>query len=211
MMKWIKVPKETATQPQSGTYRDWKGIIAEEGSYQCVYCAIGEASFGGTRNLHVEHYKPRKTYPDLENDIKNLFYACPVCNSFKGDSFPAEPLEDHSIACYPNPSLVDYNNLFDLDMSLGLIEGKYIASRYLATRLHLNRPQLVIERRVIHVFDHAEEALEAGHELLGQLKEIQDKEKAFYFLQRLSEILLEIAGLCLSERKYRPYGPEDLR
>lgn len=210
-MRWIRVPKENARQPRSGTYKNWKELIAKEGSYQCVYCAISESSFGGTRNFHVEHYKPKKTYKQLENDIMNLFYACPVCNTFKGDSYPAEPLEDHTIACYPNPSKVDYNTLFQVDLGSGVIQGKHIASRYLVTRLHLNRPQLVLERRISHIVTKAEEVLSARHDVLARLKEIKDKRKASFFLERLSSLLGDIAELSFVERKTRPYTPKDLK
>src|SRR5882724_214037 len=202
-MKWIRIPKENAQKPSAGTYKDWKPIIAKEGGYQCVYCAIGEASFGGTRNFHVEHYKPRSIYRELENEISNLFYACPVCNTFKGDSFPAEPVEDHSVGCYPNPSTTDYNELFDIDLSLGIVGGKYTASRYLVVRLHLNRPQLVLERRIVHTYARVKNARTYLRELLNRVILTENKQKAVSLLARACFLLDDIAELNAQERKTR--------
>jgi 5-methylcytosine-specific restriction endonuclease McrA len=105
-MNWRRIPKEKTVQPKKGRYSDWKEILAEEGFNQCVYCAIPDACFGGIRNFHVEHYRPKSKFEKLENDIKNLFYACAICNTFKGDDWPGEPEKDFFAPCYPDPSLI---------------------------------------------------------------------------------------------------------
>ena len=95
-MKWFRIPKENSKQPKSGKYSDWKARIAEECKHQCVYCAISESRFGGIRNFTIEHYRPKKRpeFSHLVNDIKNLYLACPICNTFKGNDWPAEPKKD---------------------------------------------------------------------------------------------------------------------
>jgi len=150
-MKWKRIPKENSTQPASGKYSDWKHELADEGCHQCVYCALHDATFG-ERNFHVEHYKPKSIYrfKHLEHIFSNLFYACPVCNIFKGDSWPRAPRKDHSIEAYPNPSKCDYSELFEDPRGSGQIRGRYVASRFHVARLHLNREQLVIERRIFY-------------------------------------------------------------
>jgi hypothetical protein len=72
-MRWRRIPKEKYQAPQKGTYSDWKPQLAKEGFQQCVYCAVGEPAFGGFRNFHVEHYRPKKKFAQLENDYANLF------------------------------------------------------------------------------------------------------------------------------------------
>ncbi len=108
-MKWKRVPKENCKQPTTGTYSDWKEILAEEGFHQCVYCAIPEPRFGGIRNFHVEHYRPKslKRFQKLTNDIRNLYFACAICNTFKGDDWPAEPDAQFHSHCFPDPSKTD--------------------------------------------------------------------------------------------------------
>lgn len=209
-MQWRRVPKEKAKQPKKGNYKLWKERIAKEGFYQCVYCALPEPKLGGTRNFHVEHYKPKKLFQALENDIKNLFYACPICNVFKGDSWPGEPLADHSVSCYPNPSKIDYNGLFKVDFGAGTVEGKFTASKYIVAALHLNRPQLVLERRTYQADQRVSEALAIGYQLLGRLKEAKGA-RAIELATQLGQLFAEIAKLEIDLRKLRPYTPEQQR
>ena len=145
-MKWKRIPKEKSKQPKKGIYSDWKEIIRRECFYQCVYCAIHESRFGGTRNFHIDHYKPKSLFSRLENNIKNLFYSCSICNTFKGDDWPNNPCKKFSNISYPNPSYIDYTELF-FTHEEGEVEGKFLASKYMVEKLYLNRPQLIIERR----------------------------------------------------------------
>jgi len=209
-MRWKRIPKENARQPRRGCYRDWKEIIAQEGFNQCVYRAIHEASFGGTRNFHVEHYRPKSRFRSLENDIRNLFYACAICNTFKGDSWPAEPCEDHSSICFPNPSEVDYSTLFEVNFSSGVINGKFVASRYLVEQLHLNRHQLLLERRTFQACERVGEIHQVIRRMIDELEEIDSQESKRY-LARLGRLMTEISHLGYSLRAIRPYTPEQLR
>src|SRR5947207_2527252 len=111
-MRWTQVDRTRAAFPTRGSYKTWKPIIRVHCYYQCVYCAISEASFGGERNFHVDHHRPQKKFKKLRNDPKNLLYTCCVCNCFKGDDWPAEPTHDHSLEAYPDPAAYDYNMLF---------------------------------------------------------------------------------------------------
>lgn len=74
-MNWKRIPKENSSQPSTGTYKDWKELLSVEGFHQCVYCSISEAEFGGIRNFHVEHYKPKSlpAFASLVNTYTNLF------------------------------------------------------------------------------------------------------------------------------------------
>jgi 5-methylcytosine-specific restriction endonuclease McrA len=123
-MNWKRIPKENSPQPSTGKYSDWKHQLAEEGFHQCVYCALHDATFG-ERNFHVEHYKPKSIYrfKHLEHVFSNLFYACPVCNVFKGDSWPGAPRKDHSVEAYPDPAKCDYSKLFEDAQYSGQIKG----------------------------------------------------------------------------------------
>jgi hypothetical protein len=209
-MKWKRIPKEKATQPLSGTYHDWKPILAKEGFFQCVYCAICENSFGGTRNFHVEHYRPKAKFKDLEHDILNLFYACAICNSFKGDDWPGEPLEDFSNPSYPNPSKADYNEIFAHQTSDGVLEGKFVASKYLVEKLYLNRPQLIMERRTSTSMSKLHELHRSVRNLIPALMACQ-QEAAKDYLGRLLKAMTKISELQITIRELRPYDNEDIK
>lgn len=169
-MKWRRIPKENSKQPASGTYSDWKEILAEEGAHQCVYCAIPEPRFGGIRNFHVEHYRPKgiKRFKKLTNDIRNLYFACAICNTFKRDDWPAEPDPTHCIHCFPDPSATDYSDIFSA-LDNGQIEGRYAASKYVTEKLFLNRPQLIYERRYASLVARLQAATEDVAPLINDL------------------------------------------
>jgi 5-methylcytosine-specific restriction endonuclease McrA len=103
-MNWKLITKDAKNQPVSGVYSDWKELVAQECFYQCVYCAIHEAQFGGIDHYHIDHYRPKSIaeFKHLENNIGNLFYACPICNRFKSNDWPGEP--DLNTPTYPDPS-----------------------------------------------------------------------------------------------------------
>src|SRR5690606_2049579 len=116
---------ESTELPKHGSkYSDWKPELAREGFHQCVYCTISDASFGGIRNFHVEHYKPKglAQFAHLENDFSNLFYACAICNTFKSDDW-TDPVDDYSVGCYPDPSKKSYAELFNVDYSSAVVDG----------------------------------------------------------------------------------------
>lgn len=209
-MRWKRIPKENTTQPDGGNYREWKELLAEEGFHQCVYCAIHEACFGGIRNFHVEHYRPKSKFMELETDIKNLFYACAICNVFKSNDWPEDPCEDFSNPSYPDPSQVDYNDLFSVNDSMGVVEGKYIASKYIVEKLYLNRPQLIVERRIAHVFRQLDGYCAFFRRKLSILTKINRVESK-KFVERLATLVLNICTLQGELLKLRPYEEADIR
>jgi hypothetical protein len=213
-MKWKRIPKENAVQPAKGKYSDWKHLLAAEGFHQCVYCALHDATFG-ERNFHVEHYKPKSHYKfkHLEDDIKNLFYACPVCNVFKADSWPRAPKKDHSVESYPNPSRCDYSDLFDVNDSTGEIKGRYVASKFLVVRLHLNREQLVTERR-IHYHDEKMNSMDSyiksiKADLVKAAK--AGDQKAIDYVARIGDLYAELCELQREFHTTPTYSSDQLR
>lgn len=205
-MKWRIVDKANSTAPVGGNYSQWKPQLSREGGAQCVYCCIPESKFGGIRNFHVEHYRPKSIFPELTNVYGNLFYACGVCNVFKSDDWPSDPENGkYDVAYYPDPSIVDYCNFLEIDEFSGLVMSKTLTGKYLIERLHLNRPQMIGLRAVAALFSRIDAATNEIQELL-QAGAIPESDKD------------EVVGLliCLYNmaRKYseaRPYGPEQLR
>jgi len=213
-MKWKLVSKKGSSQPTTGTYTDWKSLLANEGFHQCVYCALPDAALGGERNFHVEHYKPKSKakFKHLENKIKNLFYACPICNVFKSDKWPATPKKDHSVAAYPDPSKIDYNILFQVSELTGTITGKFVASKYLIESLHLNRPQLIFERRIYSADERSLKIVQSVRSYLKRLQEAADEgdRKASEYLTRLNKLMCDIHELNTTYRRTPTYIPKEL-
>ncbi len=147
-MKWPIFIGKSRVQPATGRWHDWKQVIADDCEGRCIYCAIAEARFGGIRNFHIEHLRPKVRFPDLENDIRNLYLACAICNVLKCDDWPTDPAADHSVPAYPDPSVVDYNSLFEVVSETHEIASPTVAGTYVIERMLLNRAQLILERRL---------------------------------------------------------------
>jgi len=177
-MKWFRIAKESSPRPTSGSsYHDWKEHLLVEGKYQCVYCAINTNSFGGIRNFHVEHYRPKAKdkFPELENEYTNLFAACSICNCFKSDDWPNEPstlLDNHA---FPDPSKIDYCSFLEHNNQV-VVESKHITGKYIIQKLFLNRPQLILERRSFYLNEELKKEYEKLKDIVLQLKKQNDSD-----------------------------------
>lgn len=151
-MNWFRVPKENAPQALQGKhYWDWKEDLSKEGREQCVYCTININTFGGIRNFHVEHYRPKSKNPELVDDYANLFFACSICNGFKSDDWKNEPSSTFNNSSYPDPSKVDYSSILTLNLEQ-IVESEYLTGKYIIHKLFLNRPQLILERKAFYLY-----------------------------------------------------------
>lgn len=66
-------------------YRSYKPHLQREFRRKCAYCRIADG-IKGYEGFGVDHYLPRSRYPHLAVTWSNLFYACNVCNTWKGES-----------------------------------------------------------------------------------------------------------------------------
>ena len=206
-MNWRLINIDKRLQPASGTYSDWKPQIAEECFFQCVYCSIHESQFGGIINYHIDHFRPASKFSHLINDIRNLFYSCPICNRFKSNDWPSEP--DLTKISYPDPSAIDYNCIFKMGDDFKL-EGLHISSKYLIHRLYLNRSQLIFERRETFLRAKAF-ALIANIKMLIVELAIGDVNEAFALLSQIDTIKNNLLGLEEYRRRIRPFEPKDIQ
>jgi hypothetical protein len=194
---WPNLVGKSRTKPTKGKWHEWKQAIADHCGGQCVYCAISEARFGGIRNFHIEHFRPKVKFPKLENDIKNLYLACAVCNVLKCDDWPTEPAMDHSLPAYPDPLQADYNALFEVSPATHEVDSSTIAGRYVIERILLNRAQLILERRLAAML-----TLLAEFDIWVRtsLDSMTPEEKSATI-----EVLLEIGSVNIGALQARPY------
>ena len=210
-MNWKLVHKDPANQPPGNNPSEWKEQIAAECYHQCVYCSIHEKPWGGIDHYHIDHFRPKSKaeFEHLICDICNLFYACPVCNRFKSDDWPGEP-SNLDVVCYPDPSHTNYADLFEHDVDTFLLRGKYIASKYLISRLYLNRPQLIFERRNEVLRNRHIEVQAAIRQLLERY-DSEGKAPDSSLLQQMLELTMEITDHLHLGESIRPYKLADIR
>jgi hypothetical protein len=207
-LNWRLIIKDPARQPSSGTYSDWKELIAKECFYQCIYCSINESQFGGIDHYHIEHYKPKSIvrFKPLENDILNLFYACPICNRFKSDDWPNDATS-LNICCYPDPSIYDYATLFTLDIKTYKLSGNYISSSYITQRLFLNRAQLIYERRE-QLLNERAFTVRKELERLSKLEAILENRES---ILNLFDAFSKLGDITEKRKNIRPYKLKEIR
>lgn len=201
-MNWRKIDRNSRVQNE-GVYSDWKQQISDDCFNQCVYCSIGEQPWGGIDHYHIEHFKPKSKFAELENIITNLYHACPICNRFKSDDWPNETGDLDKI-CYPDPSDFDYNDLFVQSASDFKLSGKNIASNYIINRLYLNRPQLIFERREAKLSAKADN-------LMNETSELIKNGIAPELLTEFALLSIEMHSHLSKRREIVPYRLSDIR
>ncbi|MCX2485071.1 HNH endonuclease [Pedobacter sp. MR2016-24] len=207
-MNWFRIPKETSPRPTKGLYySDWKEELSFEAKGQCVYCAINNRSFGGVRNFHVEHYKPKSlpAFIALEHDYSNLYYACSICNCFKGNAWPNDPDENFNNNSFPDPSKVDYSEIFFVESDYKL-KSDFVAGKYIIQRIFLNRPQLVLERRKNKLTEELKKQFEITRDTLYQFS-LKDPSNP---LIKVFLNVIETSFLLIEESKINPYNADQI-
>jgi len=142
----IKPEYRNLQQPERGATE--QSLFAEQ-TGQCVYCGRG-ISLDRNQHHHIEHFRPRSKYPELQLDYANMFLSCgpesergarSTCGHHKSDWFE----EDCHIP--PTPEVCAERFRF---RSSGRIvgDGSPEADKMIAT-LNLNQPELVTERQVM--------------------------------------------------------------
>ena len=89
--------RRTEAPPPFNDHRQYKPYLRREFDSRCVYCRKSDLD-QEPGAFQVEHYRPRKYFPNLATTYSNLFYACSTCNIFKADYW-SERVE----ARIPNP------------------------------------------------------------------------------------------------------------
>ena len=68
------------------SHRDVVAVLHRMQHGKCCYCEMCIAESRSGR--HVEHYRPRASFPNLTYAWNNLLLACADCNSAKSNYFP---------------------------------------------------------------------------------------------------------------------------
>lgn len=210
-MKWVPITCKRV-QPAGGTYPDWKPQIAKDCSYRCVYCAILDADFGGIVHFHVEHFRPKsiEEFKKLENDIRNLFYACSVCNRFKSDHWAGEPDAKGNTPTFLDPGVVDYNQHISWRLTDHQLEGTTVAGKFAVERMYLNRPQLVLARRA-HAVSTRIHAYAAYFAAVKDTLKAIDTPEARALMDELLDRLVNLTLLDAKLKRTHLYEPADIR
>ncbi len=147
--------------PNENSYEKYREYLRINSDYSCAYCTITESeSPGGTFNL--DHFRPKKYFPQLKTNCFNLRYSCPRCNSYKRDHWISKDVGciNNCEECQTNVCTKDVFRFIDclLEEPSDFIKldggGKLKAingskpAEYTIKYLRLNRDQLMKLRNV---------------------------------------------------------------
>lgn len=136
-------------------YSGYRREIREDCQERCVYCDMHENTNGGLKGMQIDHFKPKKHFPDLQNNPCNLVWSCGPCNRLKGQGWPPIdfPGEIDEKRAYLDPFDVDRNEFFEVIPEDGSLVARQDPASYMIERLQLNRDLLRFMRRKREEFD----------------------------------------------------------
>jgi len=127
----------------SKKYRVYKPKLRVEFSHRCAYCETREPEIGGSKSFHIDHYKPKKLFPELIYTYNNLIYSCRDCNDYKRDYWPNR-LERLLKKFILNPRKDQINK--HINTSGFAWSGKTAQGKWTVTKLRLDSVALSLRR-----------------------------------------------------------------
>lgn len=147
---------------------------------KCAYCEsyIAHVSYG-----HIEHFRPKSTYPKQCFNWKNFLLGCEICNGsqYKATKFPLK--RDNGPLINPTEENPSSFLLFEYDPATGTanVLGKNPRGDTTEITLGLNRPELVrhrsrIVRRMAVLAIHASQG---NADALAEMRNLIKKDEEY--------------------------------
>ena len=139
LMSYIHAGRDIPTNVKNRyNHPDIKSVLrTETNGGKCMYC---ESPIAVVAPEHIEHYRPKKIYPQLTFDWNNLGLSCPKCNMNKRDIFD----EDYP---FINPYTDLPNDYFVFLGTMMVHNPNNKRAKITELKLELNRPELMEARK----------------------------------------------------------------
>lgn len=126
--------RAVAAQTRYSLYRD---NLRQDFVGACGYCGDDDER-ADRSTFHIDHFAPKKHFPQLELDYKNLVYACRFCNVSKSDHWVGNEATVHNNGTegFVDPCSVDYDTHLRRDKQ-GRIVPQSALGAYIISRLNL--------------------------------------------------------------------------
>src|SRR5713101_7464175 len=89
--------RRTPAPEARGGYQAYRPHVREDFRETCAYCLLHELWAAGVENFELDHFYPRKYFPERLNDYYNIYYSCHPCNHIKHDKWPTPYLQAQGI------------------------------------------------------------------------------------------------------------------
>lgn len=123
--------------------RGLRDLVARTARHRCGYCLTREAVVGTP--MVIDHIVPESLGGPTEE--ANLWLACPLCNSHKGDRITVLDVNTGEIVRLFNPRQQTWVEHFAWTSEGDRIVGRTPIGRATVIALQLNRPSLVRARK----------------------------------------------------------------
>lgn len=120
-------------------YKKYRGELREDFNCACGYCDDSDMR-ADSISFHIDHFAPKKHFPELEESYLNLVYSCRFCNMRKSDHWVGNDSTIHNDGekGFIDPCSNDYDDHIERDDATGIIRGKTKLGHYIVKRLNLN-------------------------------------------------------------------------
>lgn len=170
------------------TITDWrshKPELEEDFLGICGYC--GKHFKATICDSQIEHFIPKKKYPEHENKYSNLILACKVCNNKKRSDWPSNDpsknITDDGKAGYVDPATDEFDNHLERT-SDGTIIGKTDVGRYMAKRFGFDYRPISENHKIKELYDE-----------IQMLRSKKEQGDSSYDSESLNELLLNCEDL----------------
>lgn len=129
------VRRDVTTRTRYQLYRD---DLQQDFTKACGYCG-DEDERTDRSTFHIDHFAPKKQFPELELIYTNLVYACRFCNVSKSNHWIGEDpqVPNRESKGFVDPCTDEYDVHLGRDAS-GRIFAKTALGSYIIRRLHLD-------------------------------------------------------------------------
>ncbi len=118
--------------------------VAEASRFRCGYCLTSQRIIGPL--LEIDHIIPEARGGSSEE--ANLFLACPMCNSHKGDRQEAVDPDTQLVVALFNPRTERWGDHFEWVDGGAVLKGRTARGRATVAALGMNHPAMVSTRRL---------------------------------------------------------------
>ncbi|WP_018248798.1 HNH endonuclease [Orenia marismortui] len=192
-------PKRTCDKVYKN-YSSYKEFLAKDFNYKCGYCDDNSLLLGGPHNFHIDHFAPKKKFPELKSEYNNLVYSCPYCNQYKSDDWISDKADINIIdnRGYIDPCDLDYHNNFYRNKKGEIIPRTKVGIyMYRKLKLYLKRHSILWKIAKIRLL---RKEIRSMLEDCGEDTEINDKLKNIYV--QLGMQIDDFMDYLMGELKY---------
>lgn len=124
----------------------YKPFLRRDFRQQCAYCERTETFLGGEEAFEVDHFKPRRKFPELSAVYPNLYYCCRRCNLYKSSTWPAEEKIQVGFV-FADPCIEDPYKAHLLENVDGTLDELTPCGEFTNGHIRLDRPDVCAWRR----------------------------------------------------------------